>query len=324
MSDDRHTKAPQAGALQTMPTADKPLAPEIMEQVLAHGNLGVLTAAQRVQYVVSTCNSLGLNWRTRPFRFIQFKDGGVQMYATKDCTEQLRSTRNVSLKLLGNDYASGIYTVHALATLPNGRTDEDIGSVTLAQSGDSRANGLMRAVTKAKRRVTLSICGLGNVLDESELDTIPGHRTFDAEDDTPPAQAPTPVPPKDKPPTDQGGAFAPTFDDARTLEEHETTKEHVDQQATQERPPVQDNTEQHVLRSWLMEYRQKCGQATTREVGAAILTDEATKRATAGWQFDKPKAWQAFEKIRQEMIDRLWGSDSAATIDHEEQQQVEE
>ncbi|EOV0478051.1 hypothetical protein ACOIM4_001927, partial [Campylobacter coli] len=35
--------------------------------------------------------------------------------------------------------------------------------------GDNLANAIMKAITKAKRRVTLSICGLG-MLDESELD----------------------------------------------------------------------------------------------------------------------------------------------------------
>ena len=36
----------------------------------------------------------------------------------------------------------------------------------------------MKAKTKAKRRVTLSICGLG-ILDESEADTMPGAVTVD-------------------------------------------------------------------------------------------------------------------------------------------------
>src|SRR5690606_25662498 len=40
-----------------------------------------------------------------------------------------------------------------------------------ALKGEALANLRMKAVTKAKRRVTLSICGLG-ILDESELDTL--------------------------------------------------------------------------------------------------------------------------------------------------------
>jgi hypothetical protein len=44
--------------------------------------------------------------------------------------------------------------------------------------GDNYANALMKCVTKAKRRVTLSIVGLG-MLDESELDTIKNKERFD-------------------------------------------------------------------------------------------------------------------------------------------------
>jgi hypothetical protein len=57
--------------------------------------------------------------------------------------------------------------------MPDGRTDEATGAVSLAGlSGTNLANSLMRAETKAKRRVTLSICGLG-WLDESEVDSVP-------------------------------------------------------------------------------------------------------------------------------------------------------
>jgi hypothetical protein len=40
-------------------------------------------------------------------------------------------------------------------------------------AGPLLANAMMKAVTKSKRRVTLSICGLGGYLDETELDTLP-------------------------------------------------------------------------------------------------------------------------------------------------------
>ena len=55
---------------------------------------------------------------------------------------------------------------------------------TLLLKGDALANALMKAETKAKRRVTLSIAGLG-WLDETELDTI--------------AQAPQGVAPSEEP-----------------------------------------------------------------------------------------------------------------------------
>jgi hypothetical protein len=67
------------------------------------------------------------------------------------------------------------YVVTARATTPI-RQDESIGAVNIAGlKGDVRANAMMKAETKAKRRVTLSICGLG-MLDETEVDSIPGAR----------------------------------------------------------------------------------------------------------------------------------------------------
>jgi hypothetical protein len=65
--------------------------------------------------------------------------------------------------------------VHVRAKDRDGRIDEDLGVVPFAEQlrGDVRANTIMKAVTKAKRRVTLSISGLG-WLDETEVETIPG------------------------------------------------------------------------------------------------------------------------------------------------------
>ena len=56
----------------------------------------------------------------------------------------------------------------------NGKEDSDIGAVSLiGLKGEAYANAIMKAATKSKRRVTLSISGLG-LLDESEVDSIPG------------------------------------------------------------------------------------------------------------------------------------------------------
>lgn len=61
----------------------------------------------------------------------------------------------------------------AQATLPQGRCDESIGAVSIAGlQGEALANAVMKAETKSKRRVTLSICGLA-FLDETEVDSIP-------------------------------------------------------------------------------------------------------------------------------------------------------
>jgi hypothetical protein len=65
-----------------------------------------------------------------------------------------------------------MYVVTARATTPDGRTDESIGAVPILNlKGENLANALMKGETKAKRRVTLAICGLA-MLDESELEGV--------------------------------------------------------------------------------------------------------------------------------------------------------
>jgi len=74
---------------------------------------------------------------------------------------------------VAREVVEGCYVVTAQAAMPSGRCDESIGAVPIENlKGESRSNAMMKAETKAKRRVTLSICGLG-MLDESEVDSIP-------------------------------------------------------------------------------------------------------------------------------------------------------
>lgn len=144
---------------------------KIIEQVLVGGDLSKLSPEQRTSYYSKVCESLGLNPLTKPFDYIVL-NGKMQLYARKDCTEQLRSNRKISLKIVSRENINDVYIVTAQATLPDGRCDESIGAVNIKGSaGDGLANAIMKCETKAKRRVTLSICGLG-MLDETELETV--------------------------------------------------------------------------------------------------------------------------------------------------------
>lgn len=145
---------------------------EAVEAALAEGNLRKLNTEQRVAYYNATCESLGINPLTRPFEYIDLS-GKLTLYATRACTEQLRASRKVSLTIVARDRVGDVYVVTARATTPDGRTDESTGAVSVGSlKGDALCNALMKAETKAKRRVTLSICGLG-WLDETETETIP-------------------------------------------------------------------------------------------------------------------------------------------------------
>jgi hypothetical protein len=165
-------------------TATEPVSAQTLEHVLGTGDLAKLTTQQRVEYYAKTCQSLGLNPLTRPMRFLAL-NGQIQLYFTRDGTDQLRSARGITLHVVDKTIDGDVFSVTVRARTKDGREDEDIGAVTIANlRGESKANALMKALTKAKRRVTLSICGLGQT-DESELDTMPGARVFDAEDDVP-------------------------------------------------------------------------------------------------------------------------------------------
>jgi hypothetical protein len=147
----------------------------IIEQVLVMGDLARLNPEQRNQYYRAVCESLGLNPLTRPFEYITL-NGKLQLYARKDCTDQLRKLHGVSIRIAGREVMDDLMVVTAEATDKTGRTDSSIGAVSIAGlRGEAKANALMKAETKSRRRVTLALCGLG-MLDESELDGIPNPR----------------------------------------------------------------------------------------------------------------------------------------------------
>jgi uncharacterized protein YlxP (DUF503 family) len=160
---------------------------DIAQEVLLQGDLSRLSPEQRVEYYRRVCESLGLNPLTKPFQYIVL-GGKLTLYATRDAADQLRRRYNISIEIVSREIIDGqYYVVTARARTPDGRIDESIGAVplvstkpnprtgeiqTIRLTGDEYANAIMKCETKAKRRVTLSICGLG-WLDESEIETIP-------------------------------------------------------------------------------------------------------------------------------------------------------
>jgi len=144
---------------------------EIMEQVLVKGDLSKLTPQERNSYYMQVCRSLGLNPLTQPFAYITL-NGKMTLYAKRDAADQLRRINGISVEVVSKDVHDGLLTVHVRAKDKTGRIDEDFGVVSVAGlKGEVAANAFLKAVTKAKRRVTLSISGLG-LLDESEVEDI--------------------------------------------------------------------------------------------------------------------------------------------------------
>lgn len=147
------------------------LAAKLLEQVVVGGDLSKLSAPDRMQYYAKVCASVGLNPLTKPFEYITL-NSKLTLYAKRDCTDQLRSIRGVSCQIVGRDLIGEIYVVTTRARDRGAREDEATGAVCITGlKGEALANAYMKAETKSKRRVTLSICGLG-MLDESEVADI--------------------------------------------------------------------------------------------------------------------------------------------------------
>lgn len=176
----------------TLTTYYPAIDPEAINRALMAGDLSKLSPADRTQYYLALCQSNGLNPLTRPFIVLKTQDGALQWYPTVGCAEQLRKRDRVSMRVLSRELdPTGLYIVTCEASTPDGRVEQAQGIVTLAEPrmawrknaqgesvkteeksssgepiltplyGKARENAMMRAESKAKRRATLALCGLG-------------------------------------------------------------------------------------------------------------------------------------------------------------------
>lgn len=147
---------------------------QLMESVLLGGDLSKLSPSQRVHYYHKVCESMGLNPLTKPFDYMQL-NGKLTLYAKKDAADQLRKIHSVSIDDVDIVETEKQYIVKVKGHDATGRADVEVGVVNKTDMRGDTANAQMKAVTKGKRRLTLSLCGLG-WLDETEVQTIPDAR----------------------------------------------------------------------------------------------------------------------------------------------------
>jgi hypothetical protein len=171
-----------------MPAID----PEAIGRALLVGDLAKLSPEDRIQYYLALCHSSGLNPLTRPFIVLRSEAGEMVWYATRECAEQLRKRHRVSMRVLSRERTvDGLYIVTVEASTPEGRIEQAQGIVPILKpkgtwkttesgkryfqegktadgepllaplTGTELANALHKAESKAKRRATLALCGLG-------------------------------------------------------------------------------------------------------------------------------------------------------------------
>ena len=148
----------------------------VIENLVLHGDLSKMNDQQKVLYYKEFCHSLGLNPLTQPFKIMKFQ-GKEIMYATKDAADQLRKRDDISILEVTTERNEDVLYATVKGRDKTGRTDIETGAVFVGGlKGEALANAYMKTVTKGKRRLTLSLCGL-NMPDETEIDTIDANAT---------------------------------------------------------------------------------------------------------------------------------------------------
>ncbi|WP_002150833.1 hypothetical protein [Bacillus cereus] len=157
----------------------------ILDRLALNSDLSQLTEEEKRQYFYFVCRKYELDSCTSPFAFIRFKDSNkLQLYARKNCSDQLRKIQGIDAEIVHRGQIETAVYVEVKVTDKSGRKDTAMGAVPISTEDGRKlspvelAHALMTCETKAKRRATLSLCGLA-MMDETEVDTLPGVERFD-------------------------------------------------------------------------------------------------------------------------------------------------
>ena len=148
-----------------------------LEKVILNADLSSLSGEQRINYYLQVCQQYGLDAFTRPFEYIKLNNKLV-LYATKSCASALQELKSISVEIVKQEQFQDVWIVTVRGTRANEKAAdgrviaENVGITPIkGLSGDALSNSIMKAVTKAQRRLILQMCGLGQT-DETELQSI--------------------------------------------------------------------------------------------------------------------------------------------------------
>ena len=166
------------------------LDPSVIESLVINGDLSRLNQAQKVMFYNYRCQQADLDPAAKPFDLLKL-NGKEVLYANASATQQLCANRKLSTQITHREKLDDIYVVSARCTGSDGRISENQGAVSIAGlRGDALANAILKATTKAIRRVVLAHCGLG-ILDETETETIPTAQKVSLNIEQPASTAPS-------------------------------------------------------------------------------------------------------------------------------------
>ena len=105
-------------------------------------------------------------------------NGKLVLYATKSCASALQELKSISVEIVKQEQFQDVWIVTVRGTRANEKAAdgrviaENVGITPIkGLSGDQLSNSIMKAVTKAQRRLILQMCGLGQT-DETEIQSI--------------------------------------------------------------------------------------------------------------------------------------------------------
>ena len=136
---------------------------DVTDSVFLKCDLSRLTADERTQYYVQLCQSMGLNPHTQPFAFLTL-NGKLTLYAKRDAADQLRKINGISIEDHQSQHRGRCYSPFTCARrMPAIEPTRILGLLRFrirsrARRAQYRSS---RVSARPKRRVTLSISGLG-------------------------------------------------------------------------------------------------------------------------------------------------------------------
>lgn len=169
---------------------------DALNALIISGDMSKLNPNQKLAYYHQVCEKSGLNPFTRPFDYMVL-NGKQVLYANKGCAEQIRNIKGISISDIKQEMVEDLIVITVQGKDSSGRVDTEMGFAPIYEpdtiiyfsdgkkqskanpkagkklSGDNLGNAILKAMTKAKRRLTLSMAGLG-MLDETEVESIAG------------------------------------------------------------------------------------------------------------------------------------------------------
>ena len=163
-----------------------------IEAALIHHDLSKLSPPERLEYYRRVCESVGLNPLTRPFIYVQVQQRLV-LYPTADAASQFSNIYGLTTEVLSRSMEDQLCVVEVRVTKPNGQSAMASGVVSLMtveyektkvktrdMTPAEKANAMMKAETKARRRAILSLVGLSRPPEYLDYDNQNTHQALNA------------------------------------------------------------------------------------------------------------------------------------------------